>query len=75
MNLETLNRYVLVVIGLFAVFLYLALAVAGFSEMISRMPKRKDRRNRSKPVAGDRGAPRNRPDLGPSWHSKGPDKS
>ena len=52
MNLEALNRYVLVIIGFFAVLLYLVLVVAGFSELISRMPKAKAQRKRSKTVAG-----------------------
>ena len=52
MNLDPLNRYVLVIIGLFAVLLYLVMVVAGLSELISRMPKAKGRRKRSKAVAG-----------------------
>ena len=52
MNLEALNRYLLVIIGLFAVLLYLVMVVAGFSELISRMPKAKGPRKRSKAVAG-----------------------
>ena len=52
MNVEALNRYVLVIIGFFAVLLYLVLVVAGFSELISRMPKAKGQRKRSKTVAG-----------------------
>lgn len=52
MNLEALNRYVLVIIGLFAVLLYLVMVVAGFSELISRMPKAKGQRKRSRAVAG-----------------------
>jgi Na+-transporting methylmalonyl-CoA/oxaloacetate decarboxylase gamma subunit len=51
-NLEALNRYVLVVIGLFAVLLYLVMVVAGFSELISRMPKPKGQRKRCKAVSG-----------------------
>ena len=51
MNLEALNRYVLVIIGLFAVLLYLVMVVAGFSELISRMPKAKGQRKRSGAVA------------------------
>ena len=47
-NLEALNRYVLVMIGLFAVFLYLVIVAAGFLELISRMPKAKGQRTRSK---------------------------
>jgi Na+-transporting methylmalonyl-CoA/oxaloacetate decarboxylase gamma subunit len=52
LNLEALNRYVLVVIGLFAVLLYLVMVVAGFSELISHMLKPKGQRKRSKAVAG-----------------------
>jgi hypothetical protein len=51
-NLDALNRYVLVIIGLFAVLLYLGVVVAAFSELISRMPKAKGQRKRSKTVAG-----------------------
>ena len=53
MNLEALNRYVLVIIGLFGVLVYLVMVVAGFSELISRMPKAKGQRKRSK-VRADR---------------------
>jgi len=52
LNLEALNRYVLVVIGLFAVLLYVVMVVAGFSELTSRVLKPKGQRNRSKAVAG-----------------------
>jgi hypothetical protein len=48
MNTETLNRDVLVVIALFAVLLYFAMVAAGFSELMSRMPKPKAQRKRSK---------------------------
>jgi len=51
-NLEALNRYVLVVIGLFAVLLYLVMVAAGFAELISRMPEPKGQRQRSKVGAG-----------------------
>jgi hypothetical protein len=51
-NLDALNGYVLVVIALFAVLLYFLMAVTGFSELISRMPKPKGQRKRSKAVAG-----------------------
>jgi hypothetical protein len=51
-NLEALNRYVLVIIGLFAVLLYLVMAIAGFSELISRMPKAKGQRKHSKAAGG-----------------------
>lgn len=52
MNLETVNCYVLVIIGLFAVLLYLVMVVAGLSELMSRMPKAKGQRKRSKSAAG-----------------------
>ena len=39
MNYEALNGYVLVIIGLFAVLLYVVMVFAGFSELISRIPK------------------------------------
>ena len=48
MNLEALNRYVLVAVGLFAVLLYLAMLYVGLSELISRMPKRARGRKRPK---------------------------
>lgn len=47
MNLEALNRYVLIVIGLFAIVLYIVMVFTGFSELISRMPKPKRQRKRS----------------------------
>jgi hypothetical protein len=47
-NLEALNRYVLAVILLFAVFLYIAMVFTGFRELISRMPKSRTRRKRSR---------------------------
>lgn len=52
MNLESLNRDVLFVIGAFAVLMYLVMVVAGFSDLMSRMPKRKAQRKRSKVAAG-----------------------
>ena len=51
MSLEALNRYVLVVAGLFAVLLYLVMVTTGLSELIARMPKPKGQRKRSKTVA------------------------
>jgi predicted PurR-regulated permease PerM len=51
-NLDALNRYVLVVIALFAVLLYFVMVATGVSELISRMPKPKGLRKRSKNVAG-----------------------
>jgi len=50
-NLDALNRCVLVIIGLFAVLLYLVMVVAGFSELISRMRKAEGHCKRSKTVA------------------------
>ena len=47
MNLDTLNRYLLGVIGVFAVLLYIGMMFAGASELISRLPKR-GRRKRQK---------------------------
>jgi hypothetical protein len=47
-NLEALNLYVLVAIGVFGAAVYVAMAFAGFSELISRMPKPPKRRKRSK---------------------------
>jgi Na+-transporting methylmalonyl-CoA/oxaloacetate decarboxylase gamma subunit len=40
MNLDTLNRYVLGVVGVFVVLLYLGMMFAGCSELISRLSKR-----------------------------------
>jgi hypothetical protein len=47
-NLETLNRYVLAAIGLFALVLYLAMMYAGVADFISRMPKHSAGRKRPK---------------------------
>ena len=46
MNLETLNRYVLMAVGLFGVALYLVLVFTGVSGLLSRMPKPKRSRKR-----------------------------
>ena len=48
MNLEALNKYVLGVIGLFALCLYLAMVAAGFVELRSGFPKADARRKRWK---------------------------
>jgi hypothetical protein len=40
-NLDALNRYVLVVIAPFAAFLYFVMVATGVSDLISRMPKPK----------------------------------
>jgi hypothetical protein len=62
-NLDALNRFVLLIIGLFAALLYLVMVIAGFSELISRMSKAKGQRKSAKTVAGR--VRRNRPDLEP----------
>jgi hypothetical protein len=49
MNSETLNRYVLLVIGLFAVLLYLGTVIGGAWKLVSRMPMRKITRKRTTP--------------------------
>jgi hypothetical protein len=46
-NLEVLNGYVLAVVGLFAVFLYIAMVAGGCAELISRLPKAGTRKQRS----------------------------
>ena len=48
MDYETLNRYVLIAIALFAVLLYIALVCAGFAEFIGGIPKRANRKKRSR---------------------------
>lgn len=40
MNMDTLNRYVLDGIGVFAVLLYVGMLLTGFSELMSRLSKR-----------------------------------
>ncbi len=52
MTVEGLNRYVLVIIAFFAVVLYFAMLFAGCSELLSRMPKPKGQRKRSKTGLG-----------------------
>ena len=39
MNLEAMNNYVLVVVVIVAVCLYVVMIVAGFTELMSRLPK------------------------------------
>jgi hypothetical protein len=39
-DLEALNRYVLMAIGLFAAFLYFGLLYAGFVEFVTRISKK-----------------------------------
>lgn len=48
MNLDVLNGYVLWVIGLFAVCLYIAMIAGGFGALVSRPPKARKRRSRSR---------------------------
>jgi hypothetical protein len=55
MNLDTLNRYVLGVVGVFAVLLYLGMMLAGISELMLRLSKRGGSRKRLK--VGTQGAP------------------
>ena len=52
MDLETLNRYVLAAVGLLAALVYFGMVYAGFSEFISRLPKRRDRRKPAKTHSG-----------------------
>ena len=52
MDLESLNRYVLAVVGLSAALVYFGMVYAGFSKFISRLPKRRDRRKRAKTHSG-----------------------
>lgn len=54
MNLEALNRYVLVIVGLFGVAVYIVMVCAGVSELLSRLPKPKKSRKRSTTVARSR---------------------
>lgn len=53
-NLEALNRYVLVAIGLFGAVLYTVLAYAGLSELVSRLSKPKKSRKRARVAARPR---------------------
>ena len=54
MNLEALNLYVLVVIGLFGMALYIVMVGAGLSELRSRLPKPKKPRKHPATVARSR---------------------
>lgn len=47
LNLEALNRYVLAAVGLFAVISYVVVVFTGFTDLISRMPKRATQQKRS----------------------------
>jgi hypothetical protein len=49
MNSELMNRYALLVVGLFAVLLYLATVLGGLWKLVSRMPMRKITRKRTTP--------------------------
>jgi len=53
-NLEALNHYVLVVIGLFAAALYVGMVFAGLSELVSRLAKPKKPRKRVRAIARPR---------------------
>jgi len=57
MNLGTLNRYVLGVIGVFTALLYLGMIFTGASELISRLSKRGGRRKRLKVGTPGRSVP------------------
>ena len=48
MDYEALNRYVLIAIALFAVLLYIGLICAGLAEFIAGIPKRANRKKRSR---------------------------
>jgi hypothetical protein len=47
-NYEALNQYVLIAIALFAVLLYIGLICAGFAEFVRAIPKRANRKKRSR---------------------------
>jgi len=47
-DLESLNRYVLIAILLFAALLYLALLYTGVTEFVARISKKGNRQKRSK---------------------------
>ena len=46
MNYETLNRYVLLAIGLFALLLYISMVYAGLAEFMAGRSKRTNRKER-----------------------------
>lgn len=54
-NYETLNRYVLIAIALFAMLLYIGLIYAGFAEFTARISKRGNRKKRSRNRGATRG--------------------
>jgi hypothetical protein len=47
-NYEALNQYVLIAIALLAVLLYIGLICAGFAEFMRAIPKRSNRKKRSR---------------------------
>jgi len=53
-NLEALNRYVLVIIGLLGAVLYIAIVYAGISELVSRLSRPKKSRKRIRAAARPR---------------------
>jgi hypothetical protein len=58
MDLEALNRDVLLAIGLFAVLLYVALLYAGVTEFRSRISKKRYRKKRFRNRSATRGLPK-----------------
>jgi hypothetical protein len=54
LDLEALNRYVLVAIGLFGIFLYIGMLYAGFIEFRSRWSKGKGNKEARNRVASRR---------------------
>jgi hypothetical protein len=59
LDLEALNRYVLIAIGLFAAFLYIGLLYAGFIEFMARISKK-----------GSHNKKRSRNGRGARWFAK-----
>ena len=54
MNLEALNRYVLVIIGLFGAVLYIVMVYAGISELVLRLSRPTKSRKRIRAAARPR---------------------
>ncbi len=54
MNLELLNGYVLVAIVIFAICLYIAMIAAGFTELVSRLPKARTGKKSSRNLSAAR---------------------
>ena len=48
MNFEELNRYVLIVIGLFAGLMYTAVLYVGFAQIMAHLSKKENRRKRTR---------------------------